>query len=342
MTATTHPRNTDFKGVYPARGTYGVAANTLILRGTMVALDSDGRACVATDDNHAHAAVGKASATFDNRTTAPEGGAADAIYAEVEFGVFGWAFTGTTPKPGQVVYAVDNQTVSLDSDSGTRGLAGYVSQVIGTTCYVLMGPTVVGQIVIAASEAAQLDTAQTNIAALQVDALSAQSFIPIPLMSWTDAGAPLIAFVDGSANGVGLHDSEGFGFRFNPVGQDTSTLVTSVALPPDLDDAANVVLHVLAARVGASDTTAVLSGSAFFQAAGVAYTADADAITVDSAALDAATTVVGEYTLTIAAADVPAAPCSVTLTLAPSSALDADDLIIFGTWIEYTRKLLTA
>ena len=342
MTATTHSRTTRFAGVAPGRGTFPMAANMLILAGTIVCRDAGGRAVSGIDDNNAFPAMGKASSNFDNRTTAPEGGGAGAINCEVEYGVFGWAFTGTTPVGGQVVYVVDNQTVSLDSDSGTRGIAGYVTYTEGTTCYVLMGPTVAGQIVIAASEASQLDTAQADIDALQADALSAQSFIPIPITSWLDGGAPLAAFVDGSVNGVALVDSKAVGFRFNPVGQDTSTLSTSIAMPPDLDDAASVVLHVLAFRIGSSDTTTVLVGNAFFQEVGAAHTADTDAITVDSAALNAATTVVGEYTLTVAGADVPPAPCALTLTLAPSSALDADDLVIVGTWLEYTRKLLTS
>jgi hypothetical protein len=336
-------RDTVFAGVVPSRGTYGIKANVLIKKGALVCVDSAGRAMpgglIAAG---ALAAVGKSSATYDNT-----GGAADAVDVEVEFGTFGWVSAGggdaiTADDVGKVCYVVDDQTVALTSDTDTRGVAGYITEYRNGEVFVWMGPHVAGQIVIAASEASQLDTAQADIDALQADALTTQAFIPIPIMSWTDNGAPLIVFADGTANGTALVDSEAFGFRFNPVGEDTSVLVTSVPMPPDLDDAADIVLHVMCFRVGASDTTTVLVGNAFFQTVGAAHTADADAITVNSAAIDAATTVLEEVTLTIAGADVPASPSTLTLTLAPSAALDADDLVIVGTWLEYTRKLLTS
>jgi hypothetical protein len=319
-----------------------------LIGGTIAVVNSDGNVQAPVDGDGFNA-CGILVADVDNRATTELGGGAGAVNAAVNYGTFGVGYTGTAPKPGQVVFVVDNQTVSIDSDSSQRGIAGLCVEQRNGMAYVAMGPQVVGMIAIAAAEAADLDQAQTDINtaeaaidALEADALSAQAFIPIPLTSWLDGGAPMAAFVDGSVNGVALVDSEVVGFRFNPVGEDTSVLSTSVALPPDLDDAADVVLHVAAARIGAADTTTVLSGGAFFQTMGAAYDADADAITVDSAALAAATKVVTEYTLTIAAADVPAAPAVLTLTLAPSAALDADDLVICGTWIEYTRKLRTA
>lgn len=324
MTAATTERDTRFTGLAPSVGDYPMAANELILRNTIVCSNASGELVAGVDGEGFHA-LGRAAATFDNRTSAPSGGDAGAINGHVEFGVFGWVLSGTEPVAGDRLYVVDNQTVSLDSDSGARGIAGYAVYTEGTTCFVHMGPTVVAQAI--------------ELAELVTDATSAQAFIPVPITAWTDGGAPLAAFADGTVNGLQLADSEALGFRFNPVGEDTTVLSTSVAMPPDLDDAHDVVLHVMAFRVGSADTTAVLVGGAFFHTVGAAHTADADAITVDSAALAAATTVVTEYTLTIAAADVPAAPAALTLTLAPSAALDADDLVIVGTWIEYTRAL---
>jgi hypothetical protein len=346
MSATTVERTKRFAGLVPGRGTLSAAANKLFLKGTIVQIDAAGRATPGVDGNGFHAA-GVASSTFYNRTTDPSGGGADAIDVEVEYGVFGFYFTGTTPEPGQTVWVVDNQTVSTDSDTGARGVAGVCLEVRDdqagvAQCYVWMNPAVAELFSDDSALSTAVTTAQTDIDALQADALTAQAFIPIPIFTWLDGGAPMAAFVDGSVNGTQLTDSEAAGFRFNPVGQDTSVLSTSVPLPADLDDAADIVLHVMCFRVGSSDTTTVLAGNAFFQTVGAAHTADADAITVDSAAIDAATTVVEEVTLTIAAADVPAAPCTLTLTLAPSAALDADDLVIVGTWLEYTRALLTA
>ena len=339
--ATTTEFQSKTGGLVPAKATLPMAANELIHKGCMVCADENDRAIEAAYDE-GHAVIGWAPALYDNRTTAPEGGGAAAFNADIDCGVKAFAFNGTAPKHGEVVFVYDNCTVSTDSHSGACGIAGYCVTTVGTECYVLVGPTVAGQIVIASSEASQLDTAQADIDALQADALTAQAQISIPIASWrASTGAAVAAFADGSVDGFELTDSEALGVRWNPAGGTRITLVTSVAMPQDLDDAAAVVFHALAFRVGSADTTTVLTLGAFFQTVGAAHTADADC-GGNTGALDAATTVVGEYTRTLAAGDVPAAPCNLTLTLAPSAALDADDCILLATWLEYTRKLLTA
>jgi hypothetical protein len=347
VTATAIERLTPYAGIVPTKGTLPIAADTLILAGTIVCVNGDGRA-VPGVDGEGFAAVGKAVSTVDNRTEAPSGGAAGAEDIEIDFGVHGWAFTGTTPEPGQVVFVVDNQTVSVDSDSGQRGIAGYVSEVVGSTCYVQMGPTTAGQIVIASAEAADLDQAQIDIDAvearlddLETDALSVQHMIPIPLSSWRVAsdGSAIPGFTDTTTDGYSLVNSEALGIRIN---DDTlAAWATSVVLPPDLDDAEDITFHVLGFRVGAADTTVVMTVGAFFQTVGAAHNASSDA-GGNTTAFDAATNVVSEETLTILAAAVPAAPAVMTLTMVPSVALDDDDLVVLGTWIECTRKLRTS
>jgi hypothetical protein len=331
------------------RVTLPVAANMLCLGGTIACVDADGRTTPGAL-NAGLAAVGKYEFTVSNLSASSTGGAAGAVDAEIISGIFGWLYDGTAPKPGQIVFVLDNQTVTLDSNSGARGIAGYCSELREGLCWVEMGPTVAGQIVIAAAEAADLDQAQLDIDAaeadvddLEADAARADSVVAIPLSSWLVDGAPAAAFADGTVNGLALVDSEMVALRVNPSADVAlPVLSTSVAMPQDLDDAADVVLHVMACRIGSADTTTVLQSNAFFQTAGAAYDADADAITADTVALDAATKVVAEYTTTIAAADVPAAPANMTLTITPSAALVADDLAICATWLEYTRKPASA
>ncbi len=191
---------------------------------------------------------------------------------------------------------------------------------------------------IAAAASADITALQVTSAAQAVSSVSTQGFIPIPLNSWcTDTGTPLGVF--GANPGFSLVDSEAFGIRIND--DDTEVFVTSVVMPPDLDDAADVVFHVMGFRVGSSDVTTVLTMGAFFQTVGAAHTADSDAATA-TGAFAAATTVVSELTCAIAATDVPPAPAVLTLTMIPDAALDADDLVIIGTWLEYTKKLLTS
>jgi len=331
MTATTVPRMTKFAGLMPAKGTYGQATNTLIIGGTIVSIDAAGRSDVVTAGQNA---AGMALATTDNRTTAPEGGAADALNTEVVFGIFGWAYTGTAPEAGQVVYTVDNQTVSTDSDSGARGIAGYCTELRESLCWTLMGPSVVGQIVIAASEAAKLVTAQADIVLLQTDVAIERIFIPVTAFTLA-AGAPLIAFNDGVADG--LVTDEGIMFRWNV---DTTTPIwTTIPMPGYTDGGEDVIVRLLASREGATDTDVVVEVGAYFLSAGDAYDADADC-GGDTAAISEATTLIVEKTVTLDAADVPASPVLLSLSLMPTTALlNSDDFNLHGVVIEFARTL---
>src|SRR6187455_2328535 len=124
MTVASAHRLTERSAPLPSMGTLYSAANQLFIAGTLVSQDAAGRAVVPSDGDGFNC-FGLSRATIDNRTGSPEhGGAADAVEIPVEFGVFGLDYTGTVPKPGQVVYAVNNATVSTDSDTGARGIAG--------------------------------------------------------------------------------------------------------------------------------------------------------------------------------------------------------------------------
>lgn len=180
--------------------------------------------------------------------------------------------------------------------------------------------------------------AKEDIDAILVNLTTAQGQVQIPINTWcTATGSPLPVF--STDPGLSLVDSEAFGLRIND--DDTEVFCTSVVMPQDLDDTADIVFHAMGFRVGSSDVTTTLTMGAFFQTVGAAHTADTDAATA-TGVFGAATTVVSEVTCTILAADVPPAPCVLTLTMTPDANLDADDLVILGTWIEYTKKVLTA
>jgi hypothetical protein len=101
-------------------------------------------------------AVGKASASYDNRTTSSTlNGLVDACQVEVEFGVFGWANGAgvdavTVANIGQLAYVVDDQTVGLTDGGGTRPVAGVITEyrsgagAAGGGVFVSMGPDVAG------------------------------------------------------------------------------------------------------------------------------------------------------------------------------------------------------
>jgi len=290
----------------------------MFFKGTLVSLNASGEAIVPVDGD-GFGAFGVCQASLDGRAGKPDENAD----VEVSFGVFGFTVLGTAPKPRDVLYVVDNQTVSLDSDGGARGVAGicieYRARNVGNQAFVYVGP----QVYMPAAEAALLATV-------------AQGCVPVPLTSFVlSTGAPLVVYADGT-DGLEVADSEAMGYRFND--DTTAAIFACVPLPQDLDDAEAIEIHVLASRVGSADTTAVLTVGAFFQIVGAAHTADANA-GGNSAAIAAATTVVQELTVTIAAGDVPPAPCAVTISLVPDAALDADDLRIHAVWLEYTRSL---
>lgn len=304
-----------------------MAAGASLVRGCFVLKDSSGNAHQTTGSTSS--AIGVCKRSVDNST----GNAGDKT-VEAMRGVFGFANSSdadliTNADRFSECFVADNQTVAKTSDGGSRSRAGIVWDVAADgTVYVLVGPTV----------SLETQGIEDDIAALEDNALTSQACIPVPLGSFRiySTGGALVPFNDGVADGIDP-TAESIGFKFN-VGS-TAKIAASVLMPNDLDDTADVVVHVLGFRVGASDTTAALAVGAFFRVAGAAFSADADA-GGDTDAFAGATTVVSEVTCSIAAGDVPASPSSLLLTLVPTAALDADDLVILEVWLEYTRKLL--
>ncbi len=152
MTALAQERLTPFAGRQPSRGSYGIKANVQIWKGSLICLDSAGRAMPGgTIASGALFAVGKASASYNNLTTSPTlSGAADACQVEVEFGDFGWVNSGAgvdaiaAADVGKTAYVVDDQTVSLTSNGGLRPVAGVITEFRASVPYVLSSPDAAG------------------------------------------------------------------------------------------------------------------------------------------------------------------------------------------------------
>jgi hypothetical protein len=311
MSAATLYRMTKFGGVAPNRGTLPLAANTAILGGTLVAIDASGRAVAPTDGDNLRV-LGVAEYTVDNRTGSEYGGTAGAVNIDVLYGLFDLVCADTDLVPGDVVYVVDNQTVSKSDNGGTRGIAGIFCETgADSKKYFLVGPMV----------ASIVGAAKRGVAHIPLNSLRVA------------AGTMPAAFNDGVADGFVVN--EGPMYRFNV--NSTTVVWANVALPDDLDETRDIVVHALVSREGSSDTDAVLTVGAFFQTVGAAYTADATAGGATDA-IDSATTIVKEVTRTIAAADVPAGACGLSLSLVPSAALNADDLNLHALWVTYTKK----
>lgn len=125
-------------GKIPYMGTLPSAANQLFYINTMVAVNAAGQAVVPTDGDGLPV-VGRANATWDNRTNGEYGGAAGAVDIEVTYDVLAVEITGTAPVAGDAVYSVDNQTVSLTQATG-RGFAGIVSEVRDGQALIWLSP----------------------------------------------------------------------------------------------------------------------------------------------------------------------------------------------------------
>ncbi len=302
----------------PSMGTFPSSANTLYPKGTIVTRSSAGRAVSpSTADVSGNPAVGVAKATFINTTGAEMGGLDDSGFVETDYGVHFFSYVGTAPITGQVLYVVDNQTVSTDPSTG-RGVAGICTEVrtlngvAKAGCF--MGPA-------ASSEAV---------------ATAGAYFKEIPLGALRlSTGAAIPAFSNGVADGFQLTDSEALGLRIN---DDSTTTFTWSGILYGHDDAQDLVLHLVGFRVGTVDmATALITVGAFFQGLGDADSADADAGGASSA-FGAATTILSEATRTLAAADVPAGPCNVTLTFTVGAGMTTDDLVILGMYLTGARK----
>jgi hypothetical protein len=189
------------------------------------------------------------------------------------------------------------------------------------------------------------DDVEEALAEIYQHEKSAKGIIPIPMPVITDAGAALAAFSDGDSVVPGYCvTAKGLGIRWN--NHATPAAVGSkVIVPPDMDVTANAVLHILAAKTGATAGDATkFTVVAYNNVKDAAYDADGD-FGGDSSAMvgDDTAKHVQELTLTLALANLAAYPAAVELTIKPKAGtLGTDDVIMLAAWIEYKKKLLTA
>jgi hypothetical protein len=293
----------------PMLGTFGSAANQYFAKGTIVQRDAAGRAVSPiTADASGFPAMGVADAHLDNRTSSELGGAADAGNVEVTYGVKGLDYTGTAPLPCEVVYVVDNQTVSTDSNGGLRGIAGVCVEQRDGLAYVLMGPDVVSLLV------------------------AGRAPMSVPLNAFTASdGTPLAKFASASTPtfGLNLADSEALNIRWNN-DPTPGTIRTTVSLPDDLDGS-DLVLEFLCSKSGATSGDATtLTIAAFIIGTGDLHDADADAGGVTGAMTGAAAAkTTALLTRTIAGADIPATARLLNVSVTPTAGtLGTDDLML--------------
>ena len=175
--------------------------------------------------------------------------------------------------------------------------------------------------------------------------LTAKGIINIPTPAFDSAGVALAAFVSADSITCGYCvTAQGLGIRWNNHATPGPAVGIKVAVPPDANVAADMILHVLAAKVGATaGDLPKFTVLAYNNVVGALYDADADFGGDTDAMTNAATKTIQHVTRTLALANLAAYPAAMELTIKPKNGtLGTDDVIMFAAWIEYKKKLLTS
>ena len=196
---------------------------------------------------------------------------------------------------------------------------------------------------ITVADAGDLVTATQVEAALQEafqHIQTSQAYMPVPLSVVRELTTGAIP--NATANGGVLAsdttpilntingDTDGC-LRISWAAGNSDAIGFQVPLPPDLNTSADVVIHFRAAMEGTTDTPTIAS-DAYFNEGDTKVEDVSDAVTGTSYA---------EYTITIAAADVPSGAQTLSIELTPG-AHTTDALNVTAIWIEYTRQTLTS
>lgn len=234
---------------------------------------------------------------------------------------------------GDAIYYVDADTPKLSKKASGYfyGFAiGTVGSGLTATIEVLhvpagswFGSVASGDIATGAVTAAKLSTTLKT------------GFIPVPLATLREVSSNTIP--NAAGNG-GLLASDTTPILATTNGDTDSALrlawaaanvdpvIFQVPLPPDLDEASAVEIHLLAAMEAANDTP-VISADSYFMVGDTKVEDDSTAVTGATPA---------EYTITIAAGDVPAGAQTLTVELTPG-AHGTDALYVYAVWVEYVR-----
>ena len=249
---------------------------------------------------------------------------------------------------GTVLYPAASGKVS---DASAGSAVGQSLQVGATGQYIEVVPymeksTTAGTVSVADSNGNMTGaTVEAVLDELEKAMKTAQYTIDPTLPCLAD-GTPLAKFADGSSTVPGIYQSSSkdVGYRWNNHAT-PGQMAFRFIMPQDIDNTKNVVVHLLGAivKAGASEVDAPhVTVGAYFSVPGAAPAADVNCGGDSTQFLTAATSTYQEKTLTILAADVPAAPSVLTLLAAPKSGeLGTDDFILGGIWLEITRAGLT-
>lgn len=239
---------------------------------------------------------------------------------------------------GTVLYGAADGRVS-DASSGTaQGVAlevGADYQHIECAMWNVKSTTAATVSILDSGTFTAAATVEAALAEIYQHLTSIQQFIPIPLSTVLIGDATNNAGYMTAATNPNLDMANGdtdSGLLITWTAEnDEIPVLFQVPLPPSLNEAKDLVLHIRAAMESTNDTPALNLDSYFNE--GDTKVSDA------TAAITGAT--FAEYTATIAAADVPAGAQTVTIEITPD-AHSTDDLYISAIWLEYAGTILAS
>jgi hypothetical protein len=192
----------------------------------------------------------------------------------------------------------------------------------------------------------------SSLAELGTTLTSAKGLIDLPLAGWrevvsNDVAALATAGTTGSGGTLATDTTPTLEYvngdttstlRMLWATSNSDPLVRQFMLPWDLDRTQPILFKAMGVMSGATNSIALSLDTYFTDDGGAAATKVED----DTSLFTDAS---GTVTATIAAADIPAVnpttPLTATIEITPA-AHTSDTLTVYATWIEYTKKLLTA
>jgi hypothetical protein len=238
---------------------------------------------------------------------------------------------------GDPLWYVDADTPKL-SKKATGYFYGFAMEAIDageTETIKVMHVPAPGTGALASGSIGSTQLANNGVTAAKLTASLATGFIPLSLAQAREIATNDIP--NGAANGGLLaSDTTPILKRLNGAtdkkqviewaASNNDEIVWDFPYPPDLDDAAAIEVHLLARMGGATDTPVI--AVSYFEGVGDSNAGG------NTAALSAT---LAELTVSIAHANVGAAPNAASIGIAPGAHTN-DTVQLLAAWIEYTRK----
>ncbi|MBN2568137.1 MAG: hypothetical protein JXB42_01770 [Deltaproteobacteria bacterium] len=241
---------------------------------------------------------------------------------------------------GTVLYGAADGKVS-DASSGTaQGICiepGTIvdNAVIEVAAWNVKSTTAATTSIEDTGEFTEAATVEASLAEIYQHLLSAQATIPIPLGAITQEDGTALTKLNSTTSGFSQLTNKEIVIEI-PVDATVEAFGFSVPVPQDLDDSKDITVHVLAGKAANLDAL-TLDCEVYPSAVGDVGNDD-----IQDTVAQTITEAISELIFICGADGVLAAPGTLSVVLTLGGTNDGDAVYIYGGWIEYTPKILTA